>query len=126
MKTRIKEIRKELQMTQEEFSNALNVSLGTVKSWEGGDRVPPTVRLEQIAIKFGYNMEWIKDGTGPKRNVLELSDTQAIVESLERDRGKPYPEMVRAIAEIYAGADEVNRITLNKLVDELLEKMNKN
>lgn len=125
MKTRIKEMRKELGMTQNEFAKALEVSDRAVKSWESGEKIPPTVRLEQISTKFGYCMEWIKDGIEPKRTELELSSTQVLLEALERDRGKPFPSMVKAIAEIYAEADEVDRQALNQLVDEILEKMQK-
>ena len=36
----IKEIRYQLQMTQEEFAQAVGVKLPTIRHWERGDRTP--------------------------------------------------------------------------------------
>ena len=46
-------IRRQLHVSQQVFADALNVSLGTVRSWEQGARVPegPSVRLLELAQK---------------------------------------------------------------------------
>jgi putative transcriptional regulator len=46
-------IRRQLNLSQQVFADALNVSLGTVRSWEQGARVPegPSVRLLELAQK---------------------------------------------------------------------------
>ncbi|MEX2154551.1 MAG: helix-turn-helix domain-containing protein [Gemmatimonadaceae bacterium] len=49
----IASIRRQLHLSQQVFADALNVSLGTVRSWEQGARVPegPSVRLLELAQK---------------------------------------------------------------------------
>ena len=46
-------IRQRLNLSQQVFADALNVSLGTVRSWEQGARIPegPSVRLLELAQK---------------------------------------------------------------------------
>ncbi len=46
-------IRKRLELSQSVFAQALNVSLGTVRSWEQGDKPPqgPSRRLLEIATR---------------------------------------------------------------------------
>src|SRR5688572_26833752 len=50
----IRGIRERLKLSQQVFADALNVSLGTVRSWEQGTRVPegPSVRLLELAQKY--------------------------------------------------------------------------
>jgi putative transcriptional regulator len=50
---RVQAVRRRLGFSQLIFAKALNVSLGTVRSWEQGIRVPdgPTRRLLQVAEK---------------------------------------------------------------------------
>lgn len=44
---RVRDLRRSLSLTQNEFAGLLNVSISTVRSWEQGQRVPtgPTTRL---------------------------------------------------------------------------------
>lgn len=122
MKDRIKEIRG--NMTQDDFAETMGISKNYVSQMENGKKVPGDRLISDICEKFGYSETWLKTGVGnPKEKTLELSSTQVLLEALERDHGKPFPSMVKAIAEIYAEADEIERQVLNRLVDELLEKM---
>jgi DNA-binding transcriptional regulator YiaG len=52
-KEEIADIRRQLNLSQQVFADALNVSIGTVRSWEQGARVPegPSVRLLELAQK---------------------------------------------------------------------------
>lgn len=48
---KVRAVRSQLRLSQPVFARALNVSLGTVRGWEQGARVPdgPTRRLLQLA-----------------------------------------------------------------------------
>lgn len=48
---RVRALRERLAVSQEAFAAALNVSVGTVRAWEGGRRAPrgPSLRLLEIA-----------------------------------------------------------------------------
>lgn len=47
----VKEIRADLGMTQQQFSDAFGIPLNTIKAWEGNHRTPPpyVIRLLNLA-----------------------------------------------------------------------------
>lgn len=64
MKRRIKQIREELGLTQQEFADNLNLKRQTIASYEAGNIKPGNSTLLLICQIFGINEEWIKDGSG--------------------------------------------------------------
>jgi transcriptional regulator with XRE-family HTH domain len=67
MQARIKEARRRVAVSQEEFAARLGVSRGAVAQWEMDDGTSPTVKnLEQIATLSGLAFEWLATGRGPK------------------------------------------------------------
>lgn len=61
---RIKALRKELKLTQQEFADAINIQRGAVASWEVKRTVPNTPSLSLICREFGVNREWLETGEG--------------------------------------------------------------
>lgn len=56
----IKEVRKQLDLTQEEFAREMNVTTLTIRRWEKEQRRPHLVhrlRLKSLAIKVGLKEE---------------------------------------------------------------------
>ncbi len=73
MKNRLKEIRKKLGLTQQEFANQLGVTFQAIGSWERGETTIPDVRAEQICYKFGIRLPWLLNGEG------EMEDTNTVM-----------------------------------------------
>ena len=68
---RIKKIRNDKGLTQEEFAKKLEIKRNTVATYEMGRSVPSGAVLSLISTKFSVNMEWLTDGIGEpykKRN----------------------------------------------------------
>lgn len=63
MQKRIKELRKELELTQSELATRLGISVSSVTGWEKYGHVPER-QLERIAHLFGASLEWLKTGKG--------------------------------------------------------------
>ncbi len=63
MKDRIKKIRKELNLTQQEFADRLSVSRNNIGSYETG-RYPSDAVISLICREFNVNEHWLRDGTG--------------------------------------------------------------
>ena len=63
MKTRLKELRRALHVSQREFGERIGVKVATVGSWEIGSPVPVS-RIIQICSAFGVNREWLETGVG--------------------------------------------------------------
>ena len=56
---RIKELRKMNQLTQVELAQKLNVTKGTVSTWETNSRTPSFDTLEQLCDMFRVGMDYL-------------------------------------------------------------------
>lgn len=64
MKDRIKKIRKELEITQQEFANKLGVKRNNIAGYEIGSRSPSDAVISLICREFNVNEEWLRYGNG--------------------------------------------------------------
>lgn len=76
METRIKELRKELGLTQQEFSDRIGVKRNTIAQYESGRNAPIDAVITLICREFNVNEEWLRNGKGemfqPKSRNEEL------------------------------------------------------
>ncbi|MFI3255596.1 MAG: helix-turn-helix transcriptional regulator [Eubacteriales bacterium] len=79
---RIKTLRKERRMTQEELAIKLNVVRQTVSKWEKGQSVPDAGLLIQLAEVFEVNVSELLGGS--KDQSTEVMDNNEIAQQLER------------------------------------------
>ena len=66
MHTRIKELRKENKMSQQEFANKIHISRSQLSYYESGTVAIPERSQKEICEKFHVNLEWLQSGTGDK------------------------------------------------------------
>lgn len=66
MKDRIKELRKELGLTQIEFGKRIHISGVSVSTAESGKTKPDSQTIELICREYNVNREWLEQGVGPK------------------------------------------------------------
>ncbi len=64
MKDRIKKIRKELDLTQQEFADRIGIKRGGVANYEIGRNEPADSVISLICREFNVNEQWLRDGTG--------------------------------------------------------------
>ena len=64
MNERIKALRKELNLTQQEFADRLNIKRGAVANYEIGRNEPIDAVISLICKTFNVNEEWLRDGNG--------------------------------------------------------------
>lgn len=64
MKDRIKKIRKELDLTQQEFADRLKVGRNNIAGYETGKRSPSDAVISLICREFNVNEEWLRTGQG--------------------------------------------------------------
>ena len=64
MNERLKELRKILNLTQQEFADRLNVSRNTVATYEIGKSNPSDAAVMLICREFNVNEDWLRAGTG--------------------------------------------------------------
>ena len=64
MNERIKALRKELNLTQQEFANRINVKRNTVATYEMGRNQPIDAVVSLICKTFNVSEEWLRNGSG--------------------------------------------------------------
>lgn len=90
MNNRIKQIRKEMHMTQQAFADALNISKSTVEGYEYG-RLNVTDRvIADLCRLYNINEDWLRTGEGEMHK--------------PKDRNS---EIADIVAKMYKGTDEV-------------------
>lgn len=64
MKDRIRKIRRDLDLTQQEFADRLGIKRGTIANYELGRNEPVDSVVSLICREFGISEEWLRDGIG--------------------------------------------------------------
>lgn len=64
LKDRIKKLRKELDLTQQEFADKIGIARGNIGAYEVGKNAPSDAVISLICTKFNVNEGWLRDGTG--------------------------------------------------------------
>lgn len=60
----IKELRKQLELTQTEFGEAVHVSIRTIQDWEANKKVPRDRALNCVLETFKVNPKWFYKSIG--------------------------------------------------------------
>lgn len=90
MNERIKELRKELKLTQQEFADELKISRGNIGAYEVGKNAPSDAVVSLICKTFNVNEEWLRVGVGDMFLELPEEDEEAayvseLLEDLDND-----------------------------------------
>lgn len=64
MKERIKELRKALKMTQQEFADRLHIKRTNIGNYESGVSSPTDSVIALICREFGVSESWLRNGEG--------------------------------------------------------------
>lgn len=83
----IKNLRKEYNLTQEQFSRAINCDSSTISKWEHGTRYPDIERFNDILNKFGYDLKLtLVEKVGLKKDTAFYKEkTYSEINSMEVD-----------------------------------------
>lgn len=68
MKDRIKKLRKDLDLTQQEFADKVGVKRNTVAQYESGRNEPTAAVFSLICREFNVREEWLREGSGEMFN----------------------------------------------------------
>lgn len=74
MKERLKQLRKTLDLTQQEFADKLKVPRNTIGGYEVGKSNPSDAAVNNICNIFNVNEEWLRTGKGDMFIKLSYSD----------------------------------------------------
>ena len=64
MKDRIKQLRKALDLTQQEFADRIGIKRNSYANYETGRNTPIDAIIVSICREFNVNEEWLRTGSG--------------------------------------------------------------
>ena len=70
MGSRIKDLRKKLGLTQEEFAKKIGLARNSIANYEIGRREPTNAIITSICREFGVNEVWLRTGEGGLENMF--------------------------------------------------------
>lgn len=121
MNARIKELRKSLGLTQQEFANRLRVKRNTVGQWECGINALTDQMVFSICREFGVSEAWLRTGEGEmlatKTKQTEIADITARLFKMDSN-SKQYKFIV-ALSEYLLQLDEKEMQSMLDLIRKL-------
>lgn len=118
MKTRFKELRKELKMTQEEFAERIGLSRSYINLIEMGKKVPAERTIKDICRMFNVNHIWMETGEG-NMFLPTISEEADYVSELLVDVDNPLYDLIKAIMKTYLEADEKQKQIIKSFAKDL-------
>lgn len=118
MKNRIRELRKELGLTQSEFGSRLGVKGNTVTGYESGTRVPSDAIIFSICREFDVNEDWLRTGSGDM--FITKTRSQEIVDFMSELMDDPDDSFKRRFIESVAQLSEEEWKVIEQIIDCLL------
>ena len=117
MNNRIKEIRKHLGITQEEFSSRISLSRNFIAQIECGTKTPSDRTISDICREFEINEEWLRTGNGemfvPETKDEQISKLLAdVLKAEDKDFRK---RLILALSKL----DDSGWDTLENLIDSM-------
>lgn len=124
MNERIKELRKNLKLTQQEFADALNIKRGAVANYEIGRNEPIDAVISLICKTFNVNEEWLRSGAGDMFLELPEEDEEAayvseLLEDSDNDLYKLIKEIMHTYHELSPKSKEIIRDFSAKLQENI-------
>lgn len=117
MKDRIKKIRKELDLTQQEFADRIGIKRNSFANYETGRNTPIDAIIVSICREFNVNEHWLRDGTG-EMFIKQTRDEQiaAFIGDMLKDEKESFK---RRLISALANLDESDWGVLERLVDSM-------
>ncbi len=117
MNDRIKKIRKDAGLTQEQFAKRLGVKRNTVATYEMGRSTPIDAAITSICREFGVNEDWLRNGTEPM--YLPNGDK---LEGYLAKISKGNDVFIKDLIEVYMELDECSKEALKKIAVGMAKK----
>jgi transcriptional regulator with XRE-family HTH domain len=116
MNERIKQLRKDLGMTQATFADRILVSRSALAKIESGENNPSPQTIQLICQQFRVRKDWLLEGTGPM--MLPEADDDAIIDEVLAGDDEFVKAVIRGIAKTPGGWEKM-RDVFNAIASEL-------
>ena len=120
MNERIKMIRNNAKLTQQDFADRIGIKRNTVALYESGNCGVSDAVIKLICREFSIHEHWLRTGEGEMYDLPE-DRTAAIVADL-LDRSSPTYDLILHILERFQQLDPVSQEVIDKFIDQLFNK----
>ncbi len=127
MNKRIKELRKALNLTQQDLADSLNIRRGTIANYEIGRNEPIDAVVSLICKEYNVNETWLRTGEGEMFIQLTEEDEVAtyVSDLLEDDGENPLYILIKEIMHTYNETSPKSQEILCEFSGKLLENLKK-
>ncbi|MEA5055947.1 hypothetical protein SDC9_126532 [bioreactor metagenome] len=123
MSQQLKNLRKELKLTQSEFGEKIGVTGAAISDIEKGRRKLIDRNISLICEKFHVNEEWLRYGTGDKYKFDDLP-TDELATALATIEKEQY-EKIKSLLITYSKLDTNNKKVVNDFLELILNEQKK-
>ena len=124
MTERIKEIRRAVGCTQQEFADRLGLKRNTIATYEIGKAVPSDRTISDICREFRVSEVWLRTGEGEMfLRQTEAEQLAEITTRMELDQDDPFISMITSAVKSYYKLSETEKAAISKLVDGMIEDL---
>lgn len=121
MNKQIKELRKILNITQEEFSSKIGLSRNFIAQIETGTKSPSDRTVSDICRVFNVNRDWLQTGSGDIFKHPEDEVATIVSDLLEEDN--PMYDLIKSIMKTYQKLDAKSKKTIEDFAEDLLKEL---
>lgn len=108
MKDRIKQLRKELHLSQDEFGARLGVGKSALSRIESGVNNPSEQTIRLICQAFNIRRAWLESGEGPMR--LPPDEDDEIIDTVLAGENEFVKAVIRGIAKTPGGWEAMRQM----------------
>ena len=120
---KLKMLRKEKNLTQEELAEKLNVSRQAITKWESGDGTPDIENLKQVSVLFNTTIdELVKE---EKNITTKIEEKYTYIEELEIEHTKHFDIHISKIYELNIIPNDEEKVKV-KLISNKEENLKEN
>ncbi len=126
MNERIKQLRKALNLTQQEFADKIMVKRNTVATYEMGRSEPSDSAFSLICREFNVNPDWLRTGEGEM--FVQLTDQQKLMKytaMILKGEDSVVVSAIQALIVTYEQLDPASKATLEKIALQYIENLKK-
>lgn len=123
MNYRIREIRKDNNLTQTEFGERIGVKGNTVTGYEKENRIPSDAIILSICREFNVNEDWLRTGQGEK--YLRLSRKETVAAYVGKILGGKVTPLEETLIEFMAETSPQEWEELARIINRFNDKMAK-
>ena len=118
MNERIRELRKHLNLTLEEFGKKVGVTKAAIGRIEKGERSVTDQMFLSICREFNVNEEWLRTGEGEMFSLQEDEEAAYVAELLD-DTDNPLYDLIKAIMKTYSQTGEKEKAIIKAFAKDL-------